>query len=272
MSFIKQFVLGRLIRRARPYLRSFGVMQTAKLKPALVWEPGGKRVLVLAPHFDDESIGCGGALAKHSNNGAHVTVVFMTDGSTGSKQLREAAGIDLREQEQALSATRKQEAQQALKTLGIQAVHYLDVAETQLASTKEIQQRLRQILLATKPEVVYVPFFLEEHPDHVATNQVLFDSAANTGLSFMCCGYEVWTPLFPNCLVDITDVREVKQQAIAHYTSQLKDLDYQHMAFGLNAYRAGALLANNSGYAEAFFMAPLPVYRSLYKETKTNAG
>ncbi|MBE9572531.1 MAG: PIG-L family deacetylase, partial [Proteobacteria bacterium] len=43
----------------------------------------GKRVLALAPHPDDETIGCGGSLAIHANAGDPVKVVFLTNGARG---------------------------------------------------------------------------------------------------------------------------------------------------------------------------------------------
>src|SRR6185437_3709814 len=77
----KRLLLRYLSRKARPYLRTWGLLQTAKIfnKSAIVWEPGNQRVLVLAPHMDDETLGCGGALAAHVAQGSAVTVVFLTD-------------------------------------------------------------------------------------------------------------------------------------------------------------------------------------------------
>ena len=84
--------------------------------------------------------------------------------------------------------------------------------------------------------------------------------------TFDCCGYEVWTPLFPNRLVEINDVVGMKRQALQHYQSQLIENDYLHASLGLNAYRAIALSQKHGGFAEAFFVTPLNDYRELYKE------
>src|SRR5262245_51467251 len=125
--------------------------------------------------------------------------------------------------------------------------------------------KLRRILDSHRPDVVYLPFFLDEHPDHKATTQVLLDAAEGLGFQFDCCAYEVWTPLFPNCFVEIDDVVEVKKKALSHYHSQLADKDYIHASLGLNAYRSIALLNNNGGFAEAFFLARLQHYQKLYE-------
>jgi len=261
MKILKRWLVRELTRRARPYLKSYGLLRTVKHKSALVWEPHGKRVLVLAPHMDDEVIGCGGSLVKHIRNGAKATVVFMTDGRYGSNlPLEESEGTPTK-----LVQTRKQEARLALKTMGVQEAIFIDAEDGQLSSTAVIQERLTGILIATRPEVVYVPFFLEGHPDHRATSQILVDVTGDSKLEFDCLGYEVWTPLFPNCLVDIDDVVQIKKEALSHYRSQLADVDYLHSSIGLNAYRASALLDSKSRYVEAFFQAPLKEYRELHK-------
>ena len=77
-----------------------------------VSEPGSGRIVVLAPHMDDETLGCGGTIARHVQAGAQVTVVFLTDGRHGASY----AGMtelqrDLRQRE--ITAIRKTEAQRA---------------------------------------------------------------------------------------------------------------------------------------------------------------
>jgi N-acetylglucosamine malate deacetylase 1 len=85
-----------------------------------------------------------------------------------------------------------------------------------------------------------------------------------TGLEPQLLGYEVWTPLFANCLVNIDDTLEIKRAALAHYRSQLADVDYTHTQFGLNAYRSAAFLGGKCRYAEAYCSVPLAQYRRLY--------
>lgn len=265
MNILKRWIVRQLSRKARPYLESHGLLKTVKIKSAIVWEPEGGKILVLSPHMDDEVIGCGGTLYKHIRNGAEVTVVYMTDGRYGSTALQNLTGEERRRVEIELIQTRKHEARLAMKALGVKEGIFLDAEETNLISTKEIQTRLRQILDSIQPDLVYLPFFLEEHPDHLATSQVLLDATEGVNFQFDCLGYEVWTPLFPNCLVEISDVVEVKKQALEHYKSQLAEKDYIHSQLGLNAYRSSALLYKRDGFAEAFFLAPLSEYRKLYE-------
>src|SRR4249920_3854166 len=116
MKALRGWLLRQVARKAKPYLNSYGLLKTVKYNSALVWEPEGSRILVLAPHMDDEVIGCGGTLVRHIRNGAEVTIVFMTNGRYGSKKAQENK-VDHKEAD--LVQTRKSEAMLALKTLNV---------------------------------------------------------------------------------------------------------------------------------------------------------
>jgi LmbE family N-acetylglucosaminyl deacetylase len=227
---------------------------------ALVWTPADETVLVLAPHMDDEVIGCGGSLAQHVAKGARVTALFLTDGRHGGAVPSDSAPVGAARP--SLTEVRKLEAGQALSELGIRDIIFLDAVDNEVMQTPGLGSRLREQLLRIRPDVVYLPFFLEEHPDHRATSYVLRDAVLGTGLKFRCIGYEVWTPLFPNCFVNIDATVEMKKRALAHYRSQLSETDYLHMALGLNAYRSAALL-DQCRFAEAFCALPVGDYLEL---------
>jgi N-acetylglucosamine malate deacetylase 1 len=265
MNILSRWLMKRLGRATVRYLKFHGLLKANKHNPAIVWKPEGGRIVVLAPHMDDEIIGCGGTLYKHILKGAVVTVVYMTDGRYGGKLPPPPAGEQSRRQETNLVAIRRQEALLAMETLGIQSGIFLNAEDGQLSSAHDLPNRVRQILHSVQPHLVYLPFFLEEHPDHRAVTQILLDATEGSGLGFDCCGYEVWTPLFPNCLVEINEVVGMKKQALQRYQSQLLGNDYLHAVLGLNAYRSIALPEKHGGFVEAFFLAPLQEYRELYK-------
>jgi LmbE family N-acetylglucosaminyl deacetylase len=259
MRSLSKLFLKNFSRAARPYLKSYGLLQTAKVfnRSALVWEPQAETVLVLAPHMDDETIGCGGTLAKHAARGASITVAFLTDGGAGGSAAADPSGSSL-------TATRKKEAQQALSVLGVRHLEFLDAPDGHLKSTPPLAEKLRAILLGGRFELVYLPFFLEEHPDHRAASQILLDATYGAGLHPQCLGYEVWTALFPNCLVNIDETAQLKREALSHYRSQLAEADYAHTQFGLNAYRSAAFLGGSCRFAEAFCALSLDEYRNLH--------
>lgn len=271
MKVLTKALLKRLSRAARPYLRSSGLLQVSGVynHSAMVWQPGAENVLVLAPHMDDETIGCGGTLALHAQRGARITVVFLTDGRNGSSEVNTLYGEQRERKQQELIELRTTEARAALQRLGAHRMICLDAEDGALEKCDWAAEKLRDVLLKQQPDLVYLPFYLEEHPDHRAASRVLLDAASGTSLQFQCMGYEVWTPLFPNCLVRIDATVEVKKQALREYASQLKQCDYLHASIGLNAHRSAGLInppGSSGGYAEAFYATPLPRYREQFSE------
>jgi len=243
-------------------------MRTSKVfsGSALTWEPGREHVLVLAPHMDDETIGCGGAIAHHVRAGGKVHVVFLTDGRYGSSRLRDLNGSERRAEELRTVALRKEEAHRALDKLGVHSVTFFDIEDGHLQDDASVSTRLRELLDTERPEIVYVPCFLEQHPDHYAASRILIEATRGTALRFQCMAYEVWTPLFPNCLVRIDEVVELKKSALGEYRSQLADADYLHTAFALNAYRSAGFADHYGRYAEAYSAMPLEDYRVMFDE------
>jgi N-acetylglucosamine malate deacetylase 1 len=267
MRRVTRLLLRQFARAARPYLESSGLLRTSKAfnSSALVWEPGAERVVVLAPHMDDETIGCGGTLARHVRAGAECHVVFLTDGRHGSGRLRELGAEARSVAEARLAQLRKQEAQAALATLGVTVLSFLDAEDGTLANDARVAERLRGILEAHPPDLVYLPSFLEQHPDHYAASAILLEATRSWTRRLQCVAYEVWTPLFPNCIVKIDEVVELKKRALSHYRSQLADLDYLHAALGLNAYRSAAFTGHYGKFAEAFCSVALTEYRAMFR-------
>ncbi len=216
----------------------------------------GERLLVLAPHPDDEVIGCGGVVAQHLRDGRTVRVVIATDGAEA------APGEQDRE---AYRARREEESRRGLALLGGGEIHFLRFPDRSLDDT--VAPAIREHLLDFKPDLVLVPSPIEIHPDHfalsrafcdlIARDETLFADLAITRVAF----YEVSQPLRPNTLVDITDVAEKKYQAIAAHDSQTSIRNYGAYSRGLNAYRALTLPAETR-FAEGYWTIPLPKLRT----------
>jgi LmbE family N-acetylglucosaminyl deacetylase len=266
MNALTKIVLKRLSRVARPYLKPTGLLQTSGVygRAAIAWRPGAERVLVLAPHMDDEVMGCGGALALHAQRGAHIVVAYMTDGCGGGENISTLAGAARTRAEREITRLRKEEARRALAVLGVHTLAFLDSRDGELQQCSSAIERLQRLLLEVRPEILYLPFYAEEHPDHRATSDVLLHAMQDVNAHFHCFGYEVWTPLPPNCLVRIDEVVELKRRALGEYASQLQQADYVHACLGLNAHRSIGLQGARNGYAEAFHAAPVDVYIEQY--------
>lgn len=240
-----------------------------ELQSVLTDPPAKRRILVVAPHMDDEVFGCGGTLTRAAALGSEIRVVFISDGSRGYDPARVALTPEaLAVFERQLSETRKAEAKRAGAILGYSEPVFLDLPDGRVAhATSGATQRLAQLIREVSPDVVFLPFFTDPHPDHWASNRLLIEAAAAGGLgpSVICWGYEVWSPLVANTFVDVTAVVAHKQQAMAVYESQTIDVDYPRVITALNAYRSLAA-GLPRGYAEAFFVETLAEYRALFRK------
>ena len=159
---------------------------------------------------------------------------------------------------------RKAEATQAARVLGVRIGAFLDGTELKLRKDSRTAARLRDVLERERPEIIYVPFPLDRHADHRATTALLIAATCDSALNPECRGYEVWTPLLPNCVVGIDATIRLKESALRCYPSQLTVTDYLHSALGLSAYRALSMPGHGVQFAEAFYTATLADYGRLY--------
>lgn len=217
--------------------------------PKLVKKPRGRNIVVLAPHIDDEIIGCGGTLCKHIDSGDRVSVIYMTDGSRGTKNF---------EEDTELCRQRRAEAAASNQILGIRSSFFLDLADGSEQPWDEAAPKLAALLRQLSPQLIYLPPYYDLHADHRKTNALLRLAAPE--YSGNLCVYEVWTPIQPNLLVNITPQMERKLAAIRACTSQLAAVPYDEMLLGLNAYRAAFLFTPQAKYAEAFRHLPAQDY------------
>jgi LmbE family N-acetylglucosaminyl deacetylase len=194
-----------------------------------------KSAIVFAPHQDDETLGCGGAIALKRQQGVPVKVVFMTDGRYGG--LRPMPTDKLIE-------LRKQEARDALSRLGVAPTEIifldrLDGSLSSLASEQRQQliEQIVQLLQQTTPEEVYVPHHKDFHADHEATYELVRAAIASSGMQVELLQYPIWF-FWQNPLsfqlqrqdlegayrLAINPVRDQKHQAIETYRSQIPGL------------------------------------------------
>lgn len=264
LRFPRRVVRALLPARTRRFLNFVALSVEQAAPPELAPVPAAGSVLVLAPHPDDEVVGCGGTLCLHSQAGAKVTVAYMTDGRLGSLRLQGDAltGSQRTAFQEELVKTRKAEAAAAGRLLGTGELVFLDFPEGELRRCRETVRRMADLLVATRPDVVYVPFPTDRHPDHVETARIFGAAVGEAPDGCQVYAYEVWSPLYPNCMVDISDVVEMKRRAMVQFATQVADNDFIHSTLGLNAYRA-AFHLRSRGYAEAFFRCSSREFRRL---------
>jgi LmbE family N-acetylglucosaminyl deacetylase len=230
-----------------------------------------RRVLVVAPHADDEVLGCGGLLAQLAADGARVRVLFLTDGAAAAPAGGKGAGA---ETGRAYAERRRAESALALAALGagteaegrLEAEH-LELPDGRLAGhLDEAAEAIRRALAELEPDLLLAPSPLEATSDHRAAFAALHralggvrrrQGGAAEPLAAVAAGlevllYEVNHPGYPDVLVDVSRELPQIEAAMACYASQQERHDYLAAGLGLRRYRtlslpAGAAAAGPAG-------------------------
>ncbi len=200
---------------------------------------------MLAPHPDDETIGCGGTIARMTAAGAAVQVVVA---SRGEASVAEPGALAAE-----TGKRRMAEIMAAADMLGARAPVCLDLPDGDLAGAADnLTNGLRRVLAAARPEIIFAPWPLDDHPDHRAASSALAAALRDSGLehSTEVWAYEVWAALPANRIVDVTPVWPQKQAALDQHRCG-------RVSFDLDAHLALArwrsiFVMDGWGYAEAF--------------------
>lgn len=177
-------------------------------------------LLAIAAHRDDVELTCGGTLAKAVRAGHRVGILDLTQGEMGTR---------------GDAATRAAEAERAAQTLGVALRLNAQMPDAHLTNDEASRKKIVEIIRQTKPRVVILPYSVGRHPDHRIAAEVGRDACYLAGLAKYAPGkggeahrpYKLLyalayreDPVKPTFVVDISDVFEVKMEAIRCYASQ----------------------------------------------------
>jgi LmbE family N-acetylglucosaminyl deacetylase len=232
---------------------------SAFVKAIPIRAPFGKSMLVIAPHQDDEAIGCGGVLALQAAGGHPAAIVILQDGADGWEEL----GMS-RDQ---MNQLRNEESRRAAEVIHLEAPIFLNHADL-AASIPAATATVRQILNERKIDAVFVPFLLDGHPDHRVANYILAGALAEIPWNVRVFGYEVWGLAIPNVMVIIDSVIDQKLEMLACFRFANSALDYVNTTKGLNMFHARMLGAGECRYAERFFEVPRAEYVELVEKVR----
>ena len=215
------------------------------------------KVIVIAPHPDDEVLGCGGTIARHCSEGDDVIVIIATNASIGAPELYNEADV----------SSVREEAINAHKLLGVTETIFLDFPAPALNSFPgyKISQTLSGIFEKHKPSFLYLPHPGDLHQDHNSIYRAALVAARPQGVDRIAniyC-YETlseteWAPkqgnnvFSPDHFVDVTAFFDKKLQAMRCFRSQLKDFPHSRSleaVTALSAFRGATVGVNR---AEAF--------------------
>jgi LmbE family N-acetylglucosaminyl deacetylase len=254
MSVLHTLLGAHTIRHVGPVLGSIGALGSSRLLrraqrifhrlPVELVDVEAGRVLVVAPHMDDEVIGPGGTILRHVRAGSTVAVVFASDGAGG------ATG----EEREEYVSVRKTEAEDAARRMGTTVAAFLDFPDGDLCRHEgELADELAALIEQFDPTEVFVPFPTDHHRDHQATAAAAAQAMKRSRWKGNVWAYEAWSPLWPNASVDISDVVDDKVAALECHKSQVVAVNYVDATVGLNRFRG---LRVGTPVAEAFYRAP----------------
>lgn len=200
----------------------------------------GDTMLCLAPHPDDEVIGCGGLLALAQRQGLATHCAIVTSGQEGVSAEGAASGLRLAESEK------------AAQVLGLPPPTCWHFTDRQLRCGPALINRIVEELRERRPRWMLLPALTEPHPDHQALALAGMAAARQLNADVDLLFYEVGTPSQPNTLVDITSVAALKWEALQAFNSQEERHPYRSHAQALAALRAFGAGAGVQA-AEAFW-------------------
>ncbi|MFT4311862.1 MAG: PIG-L deacetylase family protein [Candidatus Woesearchaeota archaeon] len=194
-----------------------------------------KKIVVIAPHPDDEIIGCGGLILKAKNAGYDLDFVyFMTPEKERLKEINKVK-----------------------EKLNVKNICLINAGKGRSFVFNKLEKEKLLEVLSQPIDILLIPHINESDQDHSFVNKAVKDCLIlrqNNNPLNLILGYEVWSPIKePTILVNIDEVFEEKLELMQAYKSQIKNHNYINMIRGLSQYR-GSLKGKKVNHAEAYLI------------------
>lgn len=241
----------------RLWRASFGLAGKLSARIASSWSSGGGlRVLTIAPHPDDEAIGCAGTLLRHKAWGDQLFIAYVTDG-------RASRAMGLAPEQ--MAARRHQEAEAGARALGADRVDWLGLPEGQW-DIEQSRSFLADLVEELAPQLVYAPSRVDFHPEHRRVAQALalalLDLRTASRARVRVRAYQIQVPLtslLANVVVDVSNVAEEIGAVLAMYDTQR-----DNMSRALRQRRYTAAFHGMGAQAEEFWELSAEQYIELH--------
>lgn len=178
--------------------------------------------LVIAAHPDDAEIGMGGTIARLVQHGHRLTLLDLTNGEptpTGTPERRRA------------------ESEAAAQVLGAHRRITLSLPNRYLVDSVENRVAVAEVIRETRPDLLFIPYWVDAHPDHVAAERVseaarFYAKLTKTemrgephypGRVFHFFSTHYRLHVRPAFIMDVTDQIDRKMDAVACYRSQFNE-------------------------------------------------
>lgn len=189
--------------------------------------------LIVAPHADDESLGCGGIISLARKYGQTVYILLLSDGTLSHPNSKKFPAEKLRE-------TRENELVEAAKLMGVPAENlvfcrYKDrsVPSKNTEGFEDAVTNMSKIMSILKPQSIFVPWRRDPHPDHRAAFDLINEAETENAKIYE---FPIWLQELGNSedapttdevmpfRVNIESVLDKKMKAIAAHHSQTTDM------------------------------------------------
>ncbi len=223
-----------------------------------VWE--AKRILAIQPHYDDNDIGAGGALAALAAGGAEVDYLTVTDDLVGV--------LDATLSDEEATALLRGEQERAGAEIGVGSQHWLGLADAGDWDYYALRREIIRTIRLLRPDFLFsvdpwLPY--ESHGDHLKTGRAVTEAALLYGFPRLATDPEVdrsyrdhtltgialYFTLEPNLILDISETRERKHRAIDAYRAQFTQESMEQLHRGLDFVERNTAARESFSHGEA---------------------
>ncbi|MBI4838550.1 MAG: PIG-L family deacetylase [Nitrospirae bacterium] len=215
-----------------------------------------KTILVIAPHLDDEVLGCGGVIARHVSQGDKVYVCFVAH--RVYDHVYDAAKMEVE----------KEQAMEAKKALGYHEASFLNLQDERLDNCiQDIIIPLEKYVMKVRPQVIYSPFCNDNNQDHQAVAKAVQVVLRPVAAPFVQRWLMFETPssteqapavgvlgFHGNVYYDISDYLDIKLKALTSYETEFRRFPHPRSPEGIRTLAMKRGMEAGLHYAESFMM------------------
>ncbi len=185
-------------------------------------------ILFFGSHPDDIELSCGGTILKYSSSGIGIRIIDLTLGELGTR-----GTVKLRQKEAAMAA----------KILGALSRENLRIQDGNIENSTVNRFKILRVIRKYKPEVIFLPYPSDRHPDHINASILIRESSFYSGLEKITTKlngvkqghhrpekliyYMQTYPFEPSFIIDISETFEKKMQSINCYGSQFYNKNFK---------------------------------------------
>ena len=215
------------------------------------------KVLIIAVHPDDETLGCGGTLLKHKNNEDEIHWVIVTD-------IKEAEGF-----KKEVIDKREKEIKEVEKLYDFDSVHRLGLSTMRVDeyNMSDLIGKISKVINDVKPNIIYLPFKGDVHSDHRHVFDAAYSCTKSFRYPFIKRIYMMETlsetefapstkedSFIPNVFVDISGFMDKKIEIMKNFESEMAEHPFPRSERNLRALATLRGATCGCEYAESFVL------------------